>query len=130
MDYLTEKAITQLQFQGYGYRRIANLLNLPVETVKSHCKRHPLTPAKAEKLSLCLQCGADVGQKPHRKKKRFCSDKCRSAWWNAHPADSPGKTAAVCQFCGKEFPSYPVKNRKFCSRACYFKSKGGGGYER
>jgi hypothetical protein len=36
----TEARIAQLRTEGYGYKRIASVLNLPLSTVKSICYRH------------------------------------------------------------------------------------------
>lgn len=115
----TEKdRIVQLQRQGYGYKRIAATLGLPVNGVKSFCRRHPmdevLTPGR------CPQCGAMVEQTPGRKPRRFCSVPCREDWWNAHKGMVRRKTyfEAVCPQCGKSFRLYGRKGT-YCSRACF-----------
>ena len=56
-----------------------------------------------------------------RKAKYFCSDKCRNAWWNAHPEKVQRKAYyhLTCEYCGKEFISYGNRKRKYCSRSCY-----------
>jgi endogenous inhibitor of DNA gyrase (YacG/DUF329 family) len=33
-------------------------------------------------MTPCEFCGQSVRQSEHRKRKRFCSDKCRMSWWN------------------------------------------------
>lgn len=76
-----EKAdIMRLQEEGLGYRTIAARLSLPVSSVKSWCRRHPL-----EEEDVCLNCGAPVQQTPQKRRRKFCSDHCRNAWWSAHP---------------------------------------------
>ena len=60
----------------------------------------------------------------HRKKK-FCSDACRLKWWyaNSEKLNKKANYDCTCQFCGKVFVSYGNKNRKYCSRSCYGKSR-------
>ena len=97
---------------------IAITLGLSVNTVRSYIRRHP--PKDAVQVG-CRQCGKPVMQAKGRKAKYFCSDRCRNAWWNAHPEKVQRKAyyRLTCQFCGKEFVSYGNKNRKYCSRLCY-----------
>lgn len=97
---------------------IAIALGLSVNTVRSYIRRHP--PKDAVQVG-CRQCGKPVLQAKGRKAKYFCSDRCRNAWWNAHPEKVQRKAyyRLTCQFCGKEFVSYGNKNRKYCSRLCY-----------
>lgn len=120
-------SIDSLRREGLGYKRIAAIMGLSQDTVKSYCKRHSLTEVGSEVR--CKQCNALVEQTPHRKKKQFCSDKCRMAWWNAHPEMIKRKTAhtLVCLYCCKPFMSYGNTERKYCSRSCYasIRSKGG-----
>lgn len=97
---------------------IAIALGLSVNTVRSYIRRHP--PKDAVQVG-CRQCGKPILQAKGRKAKYFCSDRCRNAWWNAHPEKVQRKAyyRLTCQFCGKEFVSYGNKNRKYCSRLCY-----------
>lgn len=113
-----KKRIEHLQSHGLGYKRIASMLGLSVNGVKSFCRRHP---AKPQREGVCPVCGADLVQIPHRKPKKFCSDKCRMAWWNSHQELVNRKAIyhLVCAHCGKSFDSYGNKNRKYCSRRCY-----------
>jgi len=32
----------------------------------------------------CLKCGVEIKSIKGKKKKRFCSDRCRWDWWNNH----------------------------------------------
>lgn len=108
--------ILELRRQGLGYKTIAAITGYSVNTVKSACRRHPPVNEK-----VCLQCGVKVEQAPHRKEKKFCSDKCRMAWWKEHPERLNRKAFyhLVCAHCGKPFDSYGNDHRKYCSRACY-----------
>lgn len=113
--------IVRLQHCGYGYKRIAQLTGLPINTVKTYCRRHPLSVVDEENMTVCRQCGRPIEQQPHRKQKLFCSDACRMVWWNAHPGRVKRKAyyTFTCASCGRAFESYGNHNRKFCSRACY-----------
>lgn len=127
-----EKAkITELWKQGYGTTRIAKTLGLNMNTVKSYCRRNGLVGDRSQVLvekndeeiskPQCKCCGIFICQKSGRKKKIFCSDKCRMDWWNSHPelTENRTKKAFICQNCGKEFVDYGGRTRKFCSHSCY-----------
>lgn len=115
MTYEQKKQIRDLQYQGFGYKKIAAVVGLSVNTVKSYCRVHPVDLT----VGSCLQCGEPLIQLPNRKKKRFCSDKCRNVWWSAHPEARKPKTLYhhVCGFCGCKFDSLRVTS-KYCSRSC------------
>ena len=97
---------------------IAIALGLSVNTVRSYIRRHP---SKDATWIECRRCGKPILQTKGRKAKYFYSDRCRNAWWNAHPEKVQQKAyyRLTCQFCGKEFVSYGNKKRKYCSRLCY-----------
>ena len=82
-----KEQIIVLRQRGMGYIRVAQALGLSENTVKSFCRRNKLTgEVKQGKLAehFCCYCGIPVTQNPHRKEKKFCSDKCRMKWWNVH----------------------------------------------
>lgn len=109
--------------RGEGYGAIAGELGLSVNTVKSYCRRHPLPDGTA-----CEECGAPIVQMPGRKRKRFCSDACRNAWWNAHLSLVKRKAVrtVICAGCGQAFEAYGRASRKYCSHACYVAHRFGG----
>lgn len=78
MSKADRKEIERMRMDGYGPTHIANELGLSVNTVKSHIRRHP----SLKNAVYCLQCGRAVSQTPGRKQKRFCSNTCRSRYWN------------------------------------------------
>ena len=128
-----KKQISELRASGYGYRRIAQAVGLSENTVKSFCKRHCPEPAadapgNMESVSTCEACGRQLIQAPHRKKKRFCSDRCRMEWWNAHLDQVKRKAnyEFTCPVCKKAFTVYGNANRKYCSLDCYFDDRFGG----
>lgn len=110
--------IRELQMQGHGYKKIAKILGISENTVKSYCRRHPVENS-------CLQCLRALSHTPGKKRKKFCSDKCRLAWWNTHKEFVKKKTfyTLTCQHCGQLFESYGNSKRKFCSRACFNDSR-------
>lgn len=109
-----QRKIISLQMQGLGYRRIATQTGLNIYTVKSYCKAHPIS---AE--DVCLYCGKGLAHTPHKRRKKFCSDICRSAWWSAHPeARKSSHYEHTCAFCGRMFNSDRVGS-KYCSVRCF-----------
>ncbi len=122
-----KRQIHLLRKEGYGYSRIASELGVSQNTVKSYCRRNRLTEdeKKAAINTTCLQCGAPVEQNEKRKQKKFCSDKCRMAWWNSHRSEVSHTSTFVCANCQTEFKAYGV--RKYCSHSCYINARFGGG---
>ena len=115
--------IKELQNKGYGYRKIATETGISINTVKSYFKRHTAKNSVVETVvaKTCLHCGKPLTFYFATKEKRFCSDKCRMAWWNAHRSDVQHKTfhKKICPSCGIEFAVYGKKDQTFCSRACF-----------
>ena len=111
--------INNLRNEGKGYRTIASELNMPVNSVKSWCRRHPLKAAG----EICLQCGAEIHSLPHKRKRKFCTDECRNRWWSEHPEKRiNGKYQHSCKFCGTHFTNSRIK-ADYCSRVCYAKAR-------
>ncbi len=117
--------IQHLRGGGLGYKAIAAVLALPVDSIKSFCKRNGLT-AKAEAPTACLQCGKPLGERPPgAERKKFCSDACRNKWWDSH-ADlrAKDKDRRVCAHCNRIF--YSRKPKKYCNTGCYMTARFGG----
>lgn len=113
--------ITYLQQSRKGYRTIAAELDLPVNSVKSWCRRHPINGLERGR---CQQCGAPLNQIIGKRTRRFCSDACRLLWWKEHPEKKSHRIAYrhVCRFCGAEF----INNRaaaSYCNRACFARAR-------
>lgn len=124
MTEVQKANIRSLQEKGHGYKRIAAELDLPVNSVKSYCRRHPVVEVEDPGMPRCLQCGTPVAQEDHRKQKKFCSDRCRSDWWKEHP-DQIKRTkliSYVCPQCGDGFESRN-RGRIYCSRRCYAQAR-------
>lgn len=128
-DQQREKII-KLRRLNYGYKTIANKLGIPVDTVKSYCKRHNIIKGFPQSDSyaaehFCMQCGNSIIQDPKRKEKKFCSDACRIKWWNSHSDLIKTKTghSVICAYCRKEFYVNKQSNRKYCSHSCYIEDR-------
>ena len=63
-----KEQIDTLREQGNGYKRIAGILGVSVNTIASYCRR---------KTAVCPCCGAALVMTPKHRKKKFCSDACR-----------------------------------------------------
>ena len=113
--------IERLRIEGIGYRRIAARLGISENTVKSYLKRNKQKQRSEELLKTCKQCGKVIEQQPHKRKKEFCSDYCRSRWWRKNADLSIGDKAVQkkCPMCNKPFFVYRSEKRSFCSRECY-----------
>lgn len=111
-----KQAIITLREAGIGYGSVAKKLNLSEAAVKSLCRRIEIVSGAAQ----CLHCGASLPVASTGRKRRFCSDKCRMAWWHQNRLTWTG----VCAGCGKSFSS--DRERKYCSHACYTRSRFGG----
>lgn len=128
--------IANLRAENYSYSRISTMLDIPLNTVKTYCRRHGLGGSVVEQqvqesgmVLKCLCCGVDVPQTDGRKAKKFCSDRCRNKWWNSH-LDQVNRKANyeyVCPTCKRPFIAYGNSKRKYCSHACYIEHRFGGG---
>ena len=121
--------IRKLREDGFGYKLIAKELGISSNSVKSFCRRNELFESKDQTLSaLCEQCGKELVNIPKKKKKRFCSDTCRQAWWNSHLNLVKRKAvyAYICPVCQREFSVYGNAKRKYCSHQCYVAGRFGG----
>lgn len=119
-----EKAeVTKLRKEGLGYLKISKLTGISRDTIKSYCQK--TERPKNKETAKCEYCGNKI-TKSNRPAKRFCSDKCRSKWWNAH-ADKQMNFSAVCPVCGHEFLMHRRNEKKYCSRGCYIAARFHGG---
>ena len=74
--------IRSMRKQGFSYGQIADTLGLTYNTVKSLCYREKLTAQITPDDGHCRHCGQPLEQTLGSKRKIFCRDKCRCAWWN------------------------------------------------
>lgn len=112
-------------FKLYGmnnsYAEIAEEMGMKKETVKAFIRRH----RNDAPVVRCENCGKIIYQVPKQKPKRFCSDKCRSSWWNNHREEQRKMALYTfnCNYCGKKFTVYGKKNAKYCSVECCCKAR-------
>ena len=128
-----KERISHMRLEGESYAGIADALGLSRNTVKSFCLRNlrpePLEVQAAPALTgTCAQCSTGFVLCPGHRQRRFCSDRCRMTWWNAHRdlLNSKGMVEQTCACCGKHFMGYERQRRKFCSHACYIAYRFGG----
>jgi endogenous inhibitor of DNA gyrase (YacG/DUF329 family) len=127
MNSNQKQRIEYLRAQGESYGSIAKELGISVNTIKSFCRRNNLgLGIKKERITsktsdTCDNCGKVLVHTPGAKKKRFCNDKCRMAWWANHPEAVNRKAIYrfICPTCKSEFQSYGNAHRKYCSRTCF-----------
>lgn len=116
--------IHELREQGLGYKRIAAELGMKLSSVQSFIKRN-----KAENplIGTCKECGAQIKSTKGKKKKKFCSDRCRMRWWNAHRDSVKHRNSSVvkCRLCGAEFITFGSSKRVYCSHECYVRDRRG-----
>ena len=127
MTDVQKEQLARMKTAGYSYRQIAEELRVPLNTIKSFCRRHrqgksavPVAEGK------CLLCGQSITQSPGRKPKKFCSDVCRMKWWNVHRklVSMASAHEYSCLHCGRKFKSYG--QRKYCCHECYIEDRFGG----
>lgn len=71
----------------------------------------------------CPNCGNIVSQNARGRRKKYCSERCRTAWNHQHPNTQNWKDtsrAVICPICGREFTAMREYGhlRKYCSRSC------------
>lgn len=133
MNEIDKQKIRKLRIQGYGYLRISEQLQISPNTIRSFCKKENIDGyIKAgeqlkgkENLTLCKQCNKKFYQIAGRKKKVFCSDACCKVYWSLHKDKQRRIVPQIyqCLICGKDYYEYPSRERKYCSRECYYTSK-------
>jgi len=121
-----KQQITVMRRDGISYGKIAAILRISENTVKAYCRRNNVVQSqRSEATENCPNCSAPLTHTPGAKRKRFCSDKCRLAWWNGHPEAVRRKAFYhfTCATCGVAFDSYGNNHRRYCSRACFVASR-------
>lgn len=116
MDREAKSAIASMRRKDLGYKRIPTELGISRDSVASFCLRNGLS-SKGGDLGICPQCGRAFALDPKHLGKRFCSDRCRAAWWNTnrerrHPENA---NRGTCLRCGREFAWYGGRERRYCS---------------
>ncbi len=114
MTHHQKLAVQTLRAQGKTISAIAAEFGLSINTVKSFCRRGDI------QRSVCKNCGKPLAHTPKHKRKIFCNDRCRQAWWRANPGQMQKKAfyRFTCEHCRQPFDSYGNAKRRFCSRDC------------
>jgi len=122
MTIVQKETVLAMRKQGLTYADIAGQMDLSPNTVKSLCRRSgaAVQPLERNDDSVCKNCGAPLQQNATGRKRSFCSDQCRYAWWNRKRRVRLYRLNCLC--CGRQFISYGNKKRKFCGRECYIQS--------
>ena len=131
------RIIQELRQKGAGYKVIAAALGVSRDTVRGICKRYKISDGTSDETKpiqkpdpenpRCACCNKELIQNERGRTKRFCSADCRQKWWNEHHDLLEKKETAIysftCGHCGKQFSAYGDKHRKYCSHACYIKTR-------
>lgn len=99
-DNAQHNVILKLRLSGCTYNEIAEILSISKNTVQSICQRAgikctDITNRKDYKkgdFQACKWCGKLFENPWNRKGKAFCSDQCRTEWWNEKRRLNPRKT--------------------------------------
>lgn len=122
-----ESEILRMRQAAISYGKIAEVLDISINTVKSYCRRNNIKPLDKTIAmeDICLNCGKHIVQHKKVKKRKFCCFECKTAWWNSHPeaVNRKANYELHCSSCGKDFISYGNKNRKYCSHECYINAR-------
>ena len=97
MTLQQKNKIINMRLDGCSYTAISCALGIPVPTLKAFCQRHRETIQQHR----CKNCGRPLTQPKGKRKKYFCSDRCRTTWWNRHPDEINRKAwyHLRCQAC-------------------------------
>jgi len=115
--------IDALRRKGYSHADVADEMDVPVNTVKSYCRRNQARHAG----DLCRNCDRPLAQNSRTRQKHFCSNRCRQEWWNRNRDQIQHRDSRVleCTYCGCDFQAHGKRQRKYCSHACYAADRGG-----
>lgn len=120
-----KEQVLKLRELGLSFGEIAKELCVSRSTVSSICKR-----ANERYEYRCKKCGVLLKQTNGHRKKVFCSDKCRKAWWRFdYGSNHTINNEATCLACGKKFIYHESRLRKYCSIECFYKSRRKGACE-
>ena len=118
-----KKKIIECREKGLTISETADATGLPLGTIKSYCRRRETEPRPENH---CKYCGAALTQKEGYKEKHFCSQSCYFRWRYERGELKRTVYEKKCAHCGKPFTAESKKEQKYCSRACFQKSRGGG----
>ena len=141
-----------LKSKGCSLPEISERVQVSVNTIKSFLSRHRddistdyreenldeesfletvdnnTDENETEERDKCEFCGIPIFHIEGKRKKKFCSDKCRMSWWYRNRNNDNGESVYwfICEYCGTKFSVYGNKHRKYCSQDCFHKARVGG----
>ncbi|MDY3373310.1 MAG: hypothetical protein SOX50_08565 [Terrisporobacter othiniensis] len=126
MEQSIKDKIIELRRSGYGYKKIANELEITRDNVRSFLKTkyaieigigdYKKKPSNA-KIYTCKYCGKGFFKKQSDILSRvYCSDKCKKDEYNRRAREKRNEKKAICSKCGKEF--IKIGSEKYCSKEC------------
>ena len=83
-----------MRLEHWGYKAIATYMGISRDRVRSYCDTIGLKGNCAEftpkndlrnNPTFCRNCGKPINQNSYGRKKKFCCEACRRAWWKEHP---------------------------------------------
>ena len=121
MTDLQKEQILAMRKNQATYAAISDALGIPVNTIKTFCRRNGMVADTVQHKPCCKNCGSELTNTPNAKPRLFCSDQCRQAWWNKNRYERTSAKIVphTCPTCGKVFADYSGANRKYCSQVCY-----------
>ena len=122
MNFELERKIIDYRKAGLGYKKIASILNISRNSAASFCKRTDVEIESSNEVIYCKKCGLPFNLNKKHPNQRFCSLSCKNRWWNKNRNKDSFKTF-ICPVCGVSFSAPNNSKRKYCSHACYIKSR-------
>ncbi len=104
--------------EGLSYKEIADKLGVSIEYARNIYSREQRSqdaiPIASE--DSCRFCGNPIKSTEGKKKRIFCSQKCRDAFRYQKKKHEP--FIRLCEHCKKEFVAYGNPTKRFCCREC------------
>lgn len=120
---IDKNEVVGMKNQGLSYREIAKKLSTPLGTIKTIVSRASNTKkviSIRKENPCCKNCGKKLLLSQGKRKRCFCSDKCRTEYWLKN------QKKRNCKCCGVLFVPKSKKSQCFCSWKCYIKFRKGG----
>ena len=118
MSFTQKELIVAYREEGLSYREIADKTGTSEQFCRTVCSRANKRKKKAcaHHEELCKFCEKPLDHVNGKRKKEFCSDQCRFAYY--YREKKRKSYIRTCEFCGKEFVSSGNPDKRFCSRDC------------
>ena len=118
-----KKQIDVCRKNGLTISATADATGLSVSAIKSYCSRR--NEAEQPSEFHCKFCGAALMQTEKHREKHFCNQSCYFRWRYVQGDIKRTVYKKQCAHCGKTFDAVSKKEQKYCSRACFQKSRKG-----